>query len=209
VADGLSALLQSEIGSGGISPIKLCRRAPGISHLLFADDTLLFFKANQMQAGRVKSVIDSYAAATGQLINESKCSILFSSGCSAEAQEGVRAALNVQKPEFEDKYLGLPTPDGRMNRGKFDELQAKLVKRLMMWGDMSQGGKEILIKAVAQALPTFIMGVFKLPFSLCDDLTRLIREFNGVLKKERERCIGSAGIYWCVLNSMVAWVLEI
>jgi hypothetical protein len=48
VADGLSALLQSEICSGGISPIKLCRRAPGISHLLFADDTLLFFKANQM-----------------------------------------------------------------------------------------------------------------------------------------------------------------
>jgi hypothetical protein len=86
-------------------------------------------------------------------------------------QAEVRGVLNAMKPEFEDKYLGLPTPEGRMTRGKLEVLQAKLVKRLMMWGDLSQGGKEILIKAVAQALPTFIMGVFKLSFSLCDELT--------------------------------------
>jgi hypothetical protein len=74
-----------------------------------------------------------------------------------------------------------------MTRGKFDKLQAKLVKILMIWGDMSQGGKEILIKAMAQEFPTFIMGVFKLPFSLCDDLTRLIREYWwGVEKGKRK-----------------------
>jgi hypothetical protein len=116
-------------------------------------------------------VIDTYASATGQLINQAKCSILFSAGCNEVIQAEVRGVLNAMKPEFEDKYLGLPTPEGRMTRGKLEVLQAKLVKRLMMWGDLSQGGKEILIKAVAQALPTFIMGVFKLPFSLCDELT--------------------------------------
>jgi hypothetical protein len=83
-----------------------------------------------------------------------------------------------------------------MSRGKFEPLQAKLVKRLMMWGDLSQGGKEILIKAVAQALPTYIMGVFKLPFSLCDDLTRLIRDFwwdaeRG--KRKEEDALGELG----------------
>jgi hypothetical protein len=149
VADGLFALLQSEISNGGVSPIKLCRRAPGISHLLFMDDTLLFFKANQDQAERVKGVIDAYASATGQLTNESKCSILFSVGCSEGVQDVVSGVLKVRKNEFEDKYLGLPTPDGRMTKDKFEELQRKLVKRLMMWRDMSQGGKEIMIKAVA------------------------------------------------------------
>jgi hypothetical protein len=99
----------------------------------------------------------------------------------------VRVVLHVQKQEFEDKYLGLPTPDGRMTRGKFDDLQAKLMKILMMWGDMSQGGNEILITAVAQALPTFIMGVFKLPFSLFDDLTRLIREFWWGIEKGKRK----------------------
>jgi hypothetical protein len=64
-----------------------------------------------------------------------------------------------------------------MNRGKFDSLQAELSKRIMQWNDLSQGGKEIMIKAVAQALPTYIMGVFKLPMSVCDDLSKLIQNF--------------------------------
>ena len=69
VADALSALLQSEVIAGGITPVKVCRRAPGVSHLLFADDTLLFFKATEEQATRVKHVIETYATCTGQLIN--------------------------------------------------------------------------------------------------------------------------------------------
>ena len=48
----------------------------------------------------------------------------------------------------------------------------------MAWGDtLSQAGKETLIKSVLQAIPTYIMGVFKLPYSVCDDLTRLVRNF--------------------------------
>jgi hypothetical protein len=70
-------------------------------------------------------------------------------GCSEGVQDVVSGVLKVRKNEFEDKYLGLPTPDGRMTKDKFEELQRKLVKRLMMWRDMSQGGKEIMIKAVA------------------------------------------------------------
>jgi hypothetical protein len=52
---------------------------------------------------------------------------------------------------FEEKYLGLPTPDGRMHKGRFQNLQGKLLKRILIWGDglLSQGAKEILIKAVA------------------------------------------------------------
>lgn len=42
---------------------------------------------------------------------------------------------------------------------------------------MSSGAKEVLIKSVAQALPTYIMSVFHLPASLCDDFTSIIREF--------------------------------
>jgi hypothetical protein len=40
---------------------------------------------------------------------------------------------------------------------------------------MSTGAKEVLIKSVAQAIPTYVMGVFMLPPTLCDEMTRMIR----------------------------------
>ena len=52
-----------------------------------------------------------------------------------------------------------------------------MLKRIVLWGDSSSSGKEELIKAVAQALLTFLMGVFKLPNSVCEDLTKMIRYF--------------------------------
>jgi hypothetical protein len=42
---------------------------------------------------------------------------------------------------------------------------------------MSAGAKEVLIKSVAQAIPTYVMGFFKLPTRLCDELTQMIRYF--------------------------------
>jgi hypothetical protein len=92
-------------------------------------------------------------------------------------QDSIRDILEIQRENFEDKYLGLLTPEGRMTRGKFQNLQAKLCKRIILWGDLSQGGKEVMIKSVAQAVMTYIMGVFKLPFSICDELTKIIRDY--------------------------------
>lgn len=42
---------------------------------------------------------------------------------------------------------------------------------------LSKAGKEILIKAVAQSIPTYAMSCFKLPNSFCDDVERIIRNF--------------------------------
>lgn len=42
---------------------------------------------------------------------------------------------------------------------------------------LSQAGKEILIKAVAQAIPAYTMSVFKLPDTLCDEMTSMVRAF--------------------------------
>jgi hypothetical protein len=108
----------------------------------------------------VKRTLDIFVACTGQLINQSKCSILFSAACPQGTQDSIRTILQVERDQFEAKYLGLPTPDGRMNRGKFESLQSRLSKRLIGWGDglLAQSAREILIKATAQAIPTYVMG---------------------------------------------------
>ena len=45
-AEGLSSLLQYEEEAGGIEGIRVCRNAPSVSHLLFADDSLILMKAD-------------------------------------------------------------------------------------------------------------------------------------------------------------------
>ncbi|EEC68693.1 hypothetical protein OsI_37162 [Oryza sativa Indica Group] len=118
-------------------------------------------------AATVKDVVNTYAQGTGQLINPAKCSILCDDASPIEITEVIKQILQLEKSNFEDKYLGFPTPEGRMNKGRLQSLQSKIWKRLIQWGEkfLSSGGKEVLVKAVIQAIPVYVMGLFKLPDS--------------------------------------------
>lgn len=61
---------------------------------------------------------------------------------------------------------------------------------------MSAAAKDVLIKAVAQALPTYIMSVFKLPLLLWDNVTSIIRDFWWGAKGRRR----TAWIAWTELT---------
>jgi hypothetical protein len=90
VADGLSKLISKKVESQSLQELRICRGAPGISHLLFADDTLLFFRASVVQANTVREILDVYGQCTGQLINPGKCSILFNEKGQPNIQEQVK-----------------------------------------------------------------------------------------------------------------------
>lgn len=52
-------------------------------------------------------------------------------------------------------------------------------EKLQGWKEtiLSQAGKEVLFKAVIQAIPTFAMSCFKLSVGLCKDIKAMIRKF--------------------------------
>ena len=77
------------------------------------------------------------------------------------------------------KYLGLPSIIGRSKKVVFAEIKDKVCNKLVGWKGklLSLGGKEILIKAVAQVVPAYTMSCFQLPKILCDDLEKLMRSF--------------------------------
>ena len=93
--------------------------------------------------------------------------------------ENVASVLSVQTTSFEEKYLGLPVPEGRMKDDKFQPAKEKLRKKCSDWCEkyMSGAAKEALIKSVAQAMSTYAMSVFKFSAGLCDDLSQIIRNF--------------------------------
>ena len=78
-----------------------------------------------------------------------------------------------------DKYLGLPSLIGKRKKASFDYIIERVWRKLQGWEErlLSQVGREVLIKAVVQAIPTYTMGCFKLPISLCHEIEVLIRKF--------------------------------
>ena len=176
-AEGLSCLLNSkEESNRGIS---IAMNAPKVSHLLFADDILLFLKANVDEADVVNRMITTYCDASGQQVNLSKSSIFFSKGCGQTLKDGIKALMHVENESLTERYLGLPTGVGNSKNGVFKYLKDRVWKRIQGWMEqsLSAGGKEVLIKAVAQAIPTYSMGCFKLPRGLCQHINLLIRKF--------------------------------
>jgi hypothetical protein len=77
VVEGLSSLLKEQINLGNSHELQICRRRSGISHLLFVDDSLLLFQANEEQTTRVNQVLHTYEFSTGQLLSPTKCSLML------------------------------------------------------------------------------------------------------------------------------------
>jgi hypothetical protein len=66
-----------------------------------------------------------------------------------------------------------------MSKDKFKTIKERIVNKFNNWDErnMSLGAREVMIKAMAQAIPTYTMGVFKLPVMLCEELMQLSRYF--------------------------------
>jgi hypothetical protein len=103
------------------------------------------------------------------LVNLAKSSIFFSKGCQQIVWDKVKAITRVQNESLNERYLGLPTVGERTTNGVFKYLKDRVWNKIQGWLEktLSVGGKEVLIKAVVQAVPTYTMGCFRLPRGLC------------------------------------------
>ena len=77
-AEGFSFLINDAARNKKISGISICRGCPRVTHLFFADDSLLFCKANNQECQKLIDILQLYKAALGQKINTDKSSVFFS-----------------------------------------------------------------------------------------------------------------------------------
>ena len=68
-AEGFSSLLAKVEAENKLHGVSICRRAPSISHLLFANDSFLFCRATQDEVQEIADILQLYATASGQQIN--------------------------------------------------------------------------------------------------------------------------------------------
>jgi hypothetical protein len=178
-AEGLNGLLNQAVNNELIWGISLSRGGPQLTHLFFTDDSLLFCLARRDECETILHILSQYEAVSGQQINRDKTTLFFSKSTPVPKQTKLLQLLGVPAVREYEKYLGLPFFVGRSRRESFTQIKERIWQRLQGWKQklLSQAGREILIKAVVQAIPAFSMSCFKLPVSLCQDIEVLIRKF--------------------------------
>ncbi|KAK3212709.1 hypothetical protein Dsin_017415 [Dipteronia sinensis] len=129
---GFECLYREAQSRGTIPGFRCSRAGPAISHLIFADDSMIFTKANTSNCSEVRKLLDTYA-----------------------------------------------TFSGRKKRKLFTDIVDRVWNKIKGWGEklLSVGGKEILIKAVIQSIPTYAMNLFRLPKTLIIEIHRLCNRF--------------------------------
>jgi hypothetical protein len=187
----LSRLILREENLGFLKGIKMARSCPPITHLLFADDVMIFARAKACEAEVILKCLNTYSAWSGQHINVSKSAIFFSRNCNLSAKEAVNRILHLNLLPSRAKYLGIPLLMHRSKKASFIELKDKIVARISGWKAkfLSQAARTTLIKSVINAIPTYLMSLFLLPKSLCASINSCIRKFWWGFPQEKNHSL--------------------
>ncbi|XP_027150198.1 uncharacterized protein LOC113750422 [Coffea eugenioides] len=92
-SEGFSNLLKKAEERNDIKGLRISRQGPILTHLFFADDSLIFCKANVQQANEIMKILKKYEEASGQLINLEKSSVFFSKNMPMEQKQAVCSSL--------------------------------------------------------------------------------------------------------------------
>ncbi|CAM8908449.1 unnamed protein product [Rhodiola kirilowii] len=138
-----------------------------LSHIMFADDLILFSSGRNSTIGAIKEVVNEFLDCSGLSINFQK-SHLFTGGMNDGKVAWVEDAIGTKTSPLPVRYLGLPLTSRSLSRKDCDNLIDKMTARLNSWSNrfMSRTGRRVLVSAVLQAMVYFWARVCILPRSV-------------------------------------------
>ena len=180
VMEALSRLLDGAVLAGHISGFTVGTRSNTplmVTHLLFADDTLIFCDASASQVEYLQEILASFEAVSGLHINLAK-SKLVPVGEVTNMGELV-ALLGCSMSSLPMTYLGLPLGAKFKDRAIWNSILERMEQRLTCWKRLylSKGGKITLIKSTLSSLPTYFLSLFPIPVDIAIRIERLQRNF--------------------------------
>ncbi|KAL0402372.1 UNVERIFIED_CONTAM: hypothetical protein Slati_4267100 [Sesamum latifolium] len=159
--------------------VKVAKSAPPVSHLLFADDMLIFCQVTMEAMHCLQNVLDTFERAFGLKINKQKSAMIFNKNVGVNERDKLAGVLGVTVVAKHDKCLRILTIAGRSKKELFDGIKERIWQRLNSWSSkkLSQAGRGVLVKSVLQTIPTYTMSSFRLPDLLLKEIEGMMADF--------------------------------
>ncbi|KAL3623019.1 hypothetical protein CASFOL_031835 [Castilleja foliolosa] len=151
----LSHNLKHLTAIGCLEPYRLSRKTTGVSHLMFADDMILFCNGGQKNMKRIKELLQMYEVSSGQQINYHKSEMYLSRHICEDRKKALQALMHCKTAELPFQYLGAPIYKGRGKSSYFEAVIQKIIRKMEGWKSnfLTFSGKALLLKTVLGSIP--------------------------------------------------------
>uniref|UniRef100_A0A803QB70 Reverse transcriptase domain-containing protein n=1 Tax=Cannabis sativa TaxID=3483 RepID=A0A803QB70_CANSA len=131
-SERLSCLINEAERAGKIHGLKFGAMDQKLSHLLYADDSLVFMEATLEEGQSLKEVLDCYASLSGQCINLDKSDLCVGCKIKETKAEDLAGHLGVTLVKHHTKYLGMPTFVGKNKKQVFGKIRDRVEAKLQV-----------------------------------------------------------------------------
>lgn len=155
------------------------RKCTPVSHLLYADDTLIFMNGKRRSIVGCKNCIMRYCLCSGQRVNVQKSSFYISKKTSSATIASIHNATGFSKKLCPFKYLGAPISEGRGPIFDFEDLLKKVKKKVAGWKNslLSHGARLILMKHTLASMPIYLLSSVYVPKRVLHQLKTIMTDF--------------------------------
>ena len=146
----------------------ILKRARFLPHFFFAEDLLLFARANTKNCDMA-----------GQKVNKTKSKIFFSSNVSVQVKLDICQQLGIQATNNLGRYLGFPILHKGRNGNAYNFVIERVQDKLAGWKArvLSPAGKRVLINSASTPIMEYYMQCCALPAKVCKAVDKLYKDF--------------------------------
>ena len=157
--DFLGQLIEEKCSTKSWKPVRASRSGLAFSNLFFANDLVLFAKADHENCVVIREVLDLFCSRSGQSLSGAKSKVYFSSNVDRFSREELCDILGFQSTPNLRNYLGIPIKHPGSSSQDFNFVLEQVKQKLVGWkaNFLSLAGRSILVKHVSSTIPNYVM----------------------------------------------------